>query len=164
MQSIAARTRSAIAQRPHLLEALADGVLNVTAAARILDVDDTRTDTVASALRRLSDTFDEVATADPPRVRVERDPATAMLATHIEVPADAVAIEVEGADLGHHRAVIGRLGVLSIDVYAATMAADSACYVIPETRLSDGITAVEQPADAAVYMAIHSSATRVNGR
>jgi hypothetical protein len=65
--SLAARTREAARRRPFLVAALRAGVVNYTAAARTLDVDDDE-DAVATALRRFAD--DLPPAPDPPNARV----------------------------------------------------------------------------------------------
>jgi len=52
--SLAATTRDAVRERPFLYDALRAGVVNYTAAARVLDVAGD-TDAVATALRRFAD-------------------------------------------------------------------------------------------------------------
>lgn len=58
MASLAERTRDAVDRRPFLRTALAAGVLNYAAAARVLDVDG-ETDAVATALRRYAEDLPE---------------------------------------------------------------------------------------------------------
>jgi hypothetical protein len=58
--SLAAATRDAVRERPFLYDGLRAGVVNYTAAARLLDVEGD-TDAVATALRR----FGEELTDDP---------------------------------------------------------------------------------------------------
>lgn len=164
MQPIAERTRSSIAQRPHLLEALADDVLNVSAAARKLEVDEARHQAVASAIRRLRDDLDEGAVSASPRVRIDRDPTPDSLPPHLDLRDGMVQLEVAGGDLSHHRAVVGRLGALGIELYATMMVDGYATYVIDSDDLGDALPAIERSACEAIYRSIHSSATRVNGR
>jgi hypothetical protein len=52
--SLAAATRDAVRERPFLYDALRAGVVNYTAAARLLDIEGD-TDAVATALRRFAD-------------------------------------------------------------------------------------------------------------
>ena len=56
--SLAAATRDAVRERPFLYDALRAGVVNYTAAARLLDVGGD-TDAVATALRRFADELDD---------------------------------------------------------------------------------------------------------
>jgi len=56
--SLAAATRDAVRERPFLYDALRAGVVNYTAAARLLDVGGD-TDAVATALRRFADELAE---------------------------------------------------------------------------------------------------------
>ncbi|MFP4628952.1 MAG: hypothetical protein ACLFMX_08180, partial [Halobacteriales archaeon] len=58
--------------RPHLREALADGVANVAATARSLAIDASEA-AVVSAVRRLAPEVSDDPTPTP-RVRVDRDP------------------------------------------------------------------------------------------
>lgn len=55
--TVAADTRAAVRERPFLETALRAGVVNYTAAARVLDVGDT--EAVAAALRRYAEAADE---------------------------------------------------------------------------------------------------------
>ena len=62
--SLAAATREAVRERPFLYDALAAGVVNYTAAARLLDVEGD-TDAVATALRRFGEELSAVPDHEP---------------------------------------------------------------------------------------------------
>ncbi|MEE6208719.1 hypothetical protein U3A55_00910 [Salarchaeum sp. III] len=70
MSSLAERTRTAVDARPFLRTALAAGVVNYAAAARLLDVDG-ETDAVATALRRYGDDLTHDADAVDATVTME---------------------------------------------------------------------------------------------
>lgn len=68
--TVAERTREAVRERPFLQDALAAGVVNYTAAARLLDVGDE--ETVAAALRRYGRELDDGRPQGDARVRMHR--------------------------------------------------------------------------------------------
>lgn len=163
-RSAADRVTAALADRPHLREALAAGVLNHAATARHLGVEGADERAVASALRRLAAGIDPAGTGLEPRVRVDRSPADGWAGGTRDPPADAVAVRAEGVDLAHHREVLGRLGASGVVLFAATFDADRAAYLVAEGDLHRTIAALERPTSPAVRAAIDSSADRDKGR
>jgi len=166
MKSAAARTREAMAQHPHLREALAEGVLNIAATARFLDINGVDTTAVEAALRRMASTEVEAPIRSEPRVRIAQeippDSRNRQLETARE--GDTVAVIVEPTDLAHHRAAIGRMGSRGIDLLGVVWTAEHATYVIQRSDLHRVIPALEQPVSEGVRRSIHSSATRDNLR
>lgn len=117
--STAAETREAVQAYPFLLDALRAGVLNFSAAARFLDIEDV--DAGAAALRRLADELPDFEDAPPDvRVRMESgigrvDPGEGLL---------RVGETVLGRDAGSWTAIIaeGELGAGAVARILARMA------------------------------------------
>ncbi|MFP4591599.1 MAG: hypothetical protein ACLFM8_09085 [Halobacteriales archaeon] len=137
--------------RPHLREALADGVANVAATARSLAIDASEA-AVVSAVRRLAPEVSDDPTPTP-RVRVDRDPGETAGAD----PDGAVAVHADGVGLAHHRAALGRLGALGVGLRATTAGPAGATYLVDADDLHRALSAIERPADAAVVASIDSS-------
>lgn len=140
--STAARTRDAITAYPFLLMALRAGVLNYTAAARFLGVEDV--DAGAAALRRLAEDLPALETISPTlRVRMEsgmgpvEDPSEAKLVVGDTAIGSAVgdwtAVVAEGeVELVHVSQVLARIAHENVDPIAASFASD--CLVVVTDR------------------------------
>jgi len=153
--SLAATARAAVHERPFLLEALRAGVVNFSAAARVIDVSDDE-EAVATALRRYAERLPP-RTVAPRRATVtmhsglataEGDEALFSLNGHGFAPGDGdltgvlATGSVDAAALGH---VLGRLGANGVAPVAAGVAGEALCVVV-ERR--DGPRAVQTVEDA----------------
>lgn len=151
--STAEEARAGARSHPFLLEALRAGVLNYSAAARFLGLDDESAGAVA--LRRLADElppFERAAVAD--RIRVERgmgrveDPGTAMLTvgeTHIGRQAgDLTAVIAEGPFNARPAATsVGRLAAAGVHPVAAGWVEDRLIVVVKRAAVARAIRCLE---------------------
>lgn len=156
MSSLAERTRAAVDDRPFLRAALAAGVANYAAAARLLDVSG-ETDAVATALRRYADDLSYATEDADARVTMESglgrvagresgsgDDDGGLLAVNGTAYASGAGsltcvLAVGDVDARALAAVLDRLGVTGVDPAAAGFAGD-ALVVVVERR--DGPTAL----------------------
>lgn len=151
--SVAEEARAGARAHPFLLEALRAGVLNYSAAARLLELEDEAAG--AAALRRLADELPPFERAPvPDRVRVERgvgavgDPTDALFTvgdTHIGRDAgDLTAVSAEGiAGARALAACVGRLSAAAIDPVAAGWTDDRIVVVVARADVATAIRAVE---------------------
>lgn len=166
MKSVTDRTREALYERPALVDALEAGVLNLSATARHLELDDADPEAIATALRRLRDEIDRSTPTEPDRVRIDQgdtdiDTDISVADRRANPAADGTAaIRVEGIDATHHRRVIDRLQVRSIPVHAAGYVDDTAIYHVPRDATHAALRACERATPGAT--SIHSSAGRNN--
>jgi hypothetical protein len=156
-RSLAARTRAAARETPFLVEALAAGVVNYTAAARFLApaIDgDPGEDAVATALRRFADDLDRSAGDRDASVRMEsgvglvEDPADGLLAVGGVgvVPGEGrhTALVAGGdVDPGALGAVLGRLSTAGVDPVAAGVADGSLVVAVERRDGADALRVVE---------------------
>ncbi len=156
--SLAADARAAARERPFLLEALRAGVVNYSAAARLLDVGDDEA-AVATALRRYAEQLPE-RTVESRRATVTMHsglaPAgadEALLTVNGEgFAADGGAYTgvlatgaVDPAALGH---ALGRLGGAGVTPEAAGVAGGSLCVVVERRDGPAALQAVEAALEA----------------
>ncbi len=151
--SVAEDARAGARSHPFLLEALRAGVLNYSAAARFLELEDEAAG--AAALRRLADELPPFERASvPDRVRVERgvgtveDPGEAMLSvdgTHIAPGAgDLTAVIAEGTFGARPVAAsLGRLATAVIDPIAAGWQDDRLVVVVERADVATAIRSLE---------------------
>ena len=151
--NIASRTRAAVRREPFVYDALAAGILNYTAAARYLDVDQEE-EAVAAALRRYAE---EIARPDgptAPRVDMRRglgpvDAADALLTvgdaafgpTDGSLTAILVSGDVPVTALG---SVLARLDVEKIAVEAAGGSRGHLVCLVEAGDGADALRAVEE--------------------
>ncbi len=157
--SLAAETRRAVRDRPFLLYGLRAGVVNFTAAARVLDVEGD-VDAVATALSRYADELPDYGTAPvESRVRMESRIGP------VEEPADAV-LAVGGVALGPGNgtrtavlatgdvgaraleAALARLSVADVPVVAAGVGGGTMAIVVERLDGADALRAVERALEA----------------
>jgi len=112
--SVAERTREAVRREPFLLDALAAGVVNYSAAARYLEVEGDE-ESVATALRRFADELDPEP-VDDRTVSVRLHRGVSLAADPDSTPLLAVG-SAAIADGGDHTAVqaSGPVGVRSLE-------------------------------------------------
>lgn len=155
MASLAERTREAVDARSFLRTALAAGVVNYAAAARLLDIEGEQ-DAVATALRRYADDLDYAEEDADARVRMESglgESESGLLAvngTAYESGAGSLTGIVATGEVRPRAlaAVLGRLDAADIDPEAAGVV-DGALFVVVSRR--DGpnaLRAVEGALDA----------------
>ena len=155
--SLAAETRRAVDRRPFLRTALRAGVVNYTAAARVLAVDG-ETDAIATALRRYADELPAFETESRDvRVRMEsgigpledaNDTADALVTVGGQafgpVDGDRTAIvaigPVDAAALG---AVLARLPAEGLSPTAAGVAGNVLVIVVERLEGANALRAVE---------------------
>jgi len=152
--SLAAATRDAVRERPFLYDALRAGVVNYTAAARLLDIEG-ETEAVATALRR----FAEELPDDPPhdadaRVSMQSglsraedgtdDPLLAVGESRFADGGSLTGIvatgELSAAALGD---VLGRLRAADIAVEAAGVGGETLVVVVQRRDGPDALRTVE---------------------
>lgn len=157
--SLAAETRRAVRDRPFLLYGLRAGVVNFTAAARLLDVEGD-VEAIATALSRYADELPGYETAPvESRVRMEAGIGP------VEGPEDAVLV-VGGTALGPGdgtrtavlatgavgadalEAALARLSVAGVSVVAAGVGADTMAIVVDRLDGADALRAVERALEA----------------
>lgn len=146
MSSIAAETRRAIDERPSFRKALRAGVLNYTAAARLLDVEGD-TGAVASALRRYEAELPEFTAPDRSvRVRMERAVSADTLTIFESRPAAAepTAIALEGdLDATLFARVLSSLSAGDLPVVGAGQVDDQGIVLVDGTDASQALRLVE---------------------
>lgn len=159
MSSLAASTREAVRARPFLYDALGAGVVNYTAAARLLDVDG-ETDAIATALRRYAGELPEDdGTGGDARVSMESGvgpvdaPDDALLTVgdtaYTSGGGSATAIIASGdVDATALEAVLGALRIAEITVEAAGVGAESVVLVVGRRDGPDALRVVERALDA----------------
>lgn len=153
--SVAERTRAAVRREPFLLDALAAGVVNYSAAARYLDVEGDQ-ESIATALRRFAGELEDATPgASRASVRLLRG-----LSLHEEPPDDDGLLAVggqwlvEGDDLAALRAsgdldagalerVLGTLRAASVDVRAAGALPEGLVVAVPKRQGADALRVVE---------------------
>ena len=157
--TVAADTRRAVREQPFVHEALRAGLVNYTAAARLLDVGDT--EPVAAALRRYAEDLPDFE-AEPREVRVtmrsglgsvdDAGPEDAVLAVGDSAFADGGSLTgvlatgaVDPAALGH---VLSRFAVEDIDPEAAGVAGDALVVVVGRRDGPDAVRVVEGALDS----------------
>ncbi len=156
--SLAADARAAVRERPFLLAAMRAGVVNYSAAARLIDVGDDEA-AVATALRRYAERLpgrSVEARAANVRMHSGLGPAAgdvALLAVAGEgfaagagdLTGVLAAGEVDPAALGH---ALGRLGAAGIAPVAAGVAGEALCVVVERRDGPRAVQAVEDALDA----------------
>ncbi len=159
--SIAEEARAGVRAHPFLLEALRAGVLNYSAAARFLGIEDEAAG--AAALRRFADELPAFEPADvPDRIRVTRgvgpieDPAEAIVTVDdIALGEDAgewTAIVAEGGQ--DARAIargIARLWAADIDPVATGSDGDQLIVVIERADTANAIRCLEGDAPGSTH-------------
>jgi len=151
--TLAADTREAVRRHPFLHDALRAGVLNYSAAARFLDVDD-ETDAVVAALRRYAEDLPDYESPTPgAAVSMRRglgrgDPEEALL-----VAGETALVPENGSltgllatgdvDAAALRSALGRLATAEVDVEAAAVAGDALVVVVGGRDGPDALRAVE---------------------
>jgi hypothetical protein len=153
-RSLAARTREAARRHPFLLEALAAGVVNYTAAARFLadELDDPDEEAVATALRRFGADLDRTAADRGVRVSMESGVGVAEAPAEPLVSVAGTALAAGAGEGGSTallargevgadglRAVLGRLAAEGVDPSAAGVAGGVLVAVVDRR---DGATAL----------------------
>jgi hypothetical protein len=152
--SLAAATRDAVRERPFLYDALRAGVLNYTAAARLLDVEGD-IDAVATALRRFAEELPEGSAHDARASvsmqsglgRVESDDALLVVGdTRLASGAGSLtgivaSGEVSPATLGD---VLGRLRATDIAVEAAGVGDETLVVAVQRRDGPDALRVVER--------------------
>ncbi|MDS0223350.1 hypothetical protein NDI54_18565 [Haloarcula sp. S1AR25-5A] len=155
--SLAAATRDAVRERPFLYDALRAGVVNYTAAARMLDIDGEE-EAIATALRRFAEELDDdPANESDARVSMESGlgrvkPADGETAAVLAV-GDAAFAEGAGsltgivatgdlspAALGE---VLGRLRAADVSVDAAGVTDEALVVVVSRRAGPDALRVVE---------------------
>lgn len=164
--SLAARTREAVRERPFLHEALRAGVVNYTAAARLLDVDG-EVDAIATALGRYAEDLD-ARNPPPDDVRVSMrsgiaaveagagsddgddgaasvDPLLAVGDRTFAADGGSLTAVVASGDVSADalRRVLGRLATADVEVAAAGVGADALVVVVERRVGADALRAVE---------------------
>jgi len=150
--TLAADTREAVRQRPFLQTALRAGVLNYTAAARLLDVGDT--DAVATALGRYAEDLPEYATEQcDVRVRMQRglgegDPAEALLtvgetALVPDAGSQTAVVATGEVDAAALQSALGRLATADVAVTAAGVAGDGLVVAVDRRDGPDALRVLE---------------------
>jgi len=151
--SLAAATRDAVRERPFLYDALRAGVVNYTAAARLLDVEGD-TDAVATALRRFADELAEAPTHESEaRVsmqsglgRVEDNDALLVVGdTRMGAGAGSLTGIVASGDVSAPALgdVLGRLRAADITVEAAGVGDETLVVVVERRDGPDALRVVE---------------------
>ena len=152
--SLAAATRDAVRERPFLYDALRAGVLNYTAAARLLDVEGD-IDAVATALRRFAEELPEGSAHDARASvsmqsglgRVESDDAllgvgdTRLASGAGSLTGIVASGEVSPATLGD---VLGRLRATDIAVEAAGVGDETLVVAVQRRDGPDALRVVER--------------------
>ncbi len=150
MASIAAKTRRAIDQRPSLRHALRAGVLNYTAAARLLEIDGD-TGAVASALRRYASELPPLGSRDHSiRVRMERDVSPEALTLFDTHPGDEnlTAITLEGTlDPTVFARVLSSISAGDVTVKGAGQLEDQGVVLVADADASRALRLVEAAID-----------------
>lgn len=149
--SVAAKTRSAVRQRPFLQDALRAGIVNYAAAARTIDVSDDN-DAVATALRRYREQLSEWAVAER-QVRVSmRSGLEPMDEGLLKVGdqafgagrGDFTGIVATGSvDAAALEQVLAVLRTNQIPVTAAGVGSKSLVVVVPRETAADALRCVE---------------------
>ena len=154
MASLAARTREAVRERPFLYDGLRAGVINYTAAARVLDVDG-ETEVIATALRRYAEELcDDPLPDTDGRVSMQSglgvvadDPDPLLVVGDTAYRADAGSLTGIVATGAVGPAALERaLGVLraeEIDVEAAGVAGETILFVVSRRAGPNALRAVE---------------------
>ena len=151
--SLAARTREAARERPWLVDALAAGVVNYTAAARSLEIEG-GTDAVATALGRYAEELRKpIPPGDGGRVRMRsgvdladtaEDAVLAVGDTGIVDGGDRTVLIASGVDAATAlERCLGRLRVEGIDVEAAGWADGTLAIVVDRREGPKALRLVE---------------------
>lgn len=156
--TLAADTRAAVRDRPFLYEALRAGVVNYTAAARVLDVDG-EPEAVAAALRRYASTLPAYEEApreatvtmrsglgSPDAVRADdREPLFAVGDARLVPGAGTqTGVLATGAvDATALRVVLGRLATADVEPVAVGVGGDALLVVVERRDGPDAVRAVE---------------------
>lgn len=164
--SLAAETREAVRRQPFVLAGLRAGVLNYTAAARFLDVDDE--EAVATALRRFADELPDWET-ERRRVRVTMqrglglvdEPTTEeplLVVNGVELAADdagagrqrplTAILGVGDVDARGLAVVLARLHAVDVSVAAAGVAGDALVVAVDERDAATALRVFEDALDA----------------
>ena len=149
--TVAAETRAAVRSRPYLETALRAGIVNYTAAARLLDCGDEAA--VAAALRRYAD---ELESHEPANRRVtvsmqsglERADSGGLLRIgdigYEVADGDLTAVVARGdVDALGLEPAVGRLRTADVDVDAAAATDGSLVVVVPRRGGADAVRAIE---------------------
>jgi hypothetical protein len=150
--TVAAETRSAVRERPFLYDALRAGIVNYTAAARLLDLGET--DAVAAALRRYSE---ELETPSPSERRASVSMRSGVGAIEDGEGLLSVGDATFGIGGGDHTAIVatggfeatalgeilGRLRTADVGVVAAAGADGTAAAVVERRAGADAVRIVE---------------------
>ncbi|QDX41280.1 hypothetical protein [Salarchaeum sp. JOR-1] len=155
MPSLAERTRDAVDARPFLRTALAAGVVNYAAAARLLDVEGEQ-DAVATALRRYADDLTHEAAGADATVRIESGLGasdTGVLAVNDTAYASGAGsltgvVATGSVDARAVAAVLGRLDAAGINPEAAGYTDNSLVVVVERRDGPNALRAVEGALDA----------------
>ncbi|WP_248515690.1 DUF7523 family protein [Salinarchaeum laminariae] len=145
--SVAARTRRAVKADPALYDALRDGVVNYSAAARSLNVEGDE-ESIATALRRFADELD-TRQEDQRRVSVRLHRGVALDSTaargiDFEASGDVTAIEASGdVDPRALEAVLGRLRTAEIGVLQTTLTDESLVVAVEQRAGADALRVTE---------------------
>ncbi|MGB9985787.1 DUF7523 family protein [Salarchaeum japonicum] len=155
MASLAERTRDAVDARPFLRTALAAGVVNYAAAARLLDVDGEE-DAVATALRRHADDITYETTRADATVTMESglgESDTGLLSVNDTAYASGAGsltgvVATGDVDARALASVIGRLDAAGIAPEAAGYTTHSLVVVVDRRDGPNALRAVEGALDA----------------
>lgn len=158
-RSHADRARERADEHPFLIEALAAGVVNYTAAARFL-FEDPDEEAVATALRRYAEDLSRTAEDRTARVSMESgvgvaedpdDPLLGVAGTAIAPGAGeltALVVTGEGVDASALGAALGRLSTAGIEPVAAGGADGGAVVVVERADGADALRVIEGALDA----------------
>jgi hypothetical protein len=156
-RSLAARTREVARERPFLVEALAAGVVNYTAAARFLtpEIDgDPGEEAVATALGRFAEEIERSVTDADARVSIQRgvglvpasEEALLTVGDRGVVPGegDHTALVASGdVDTAALAAALSRLSTAGVDPVAAGVVAGTLVVVVPRREGADALRVLE---------------------
>lgn len=149
--SVAAQTRRAVREDPALYDALREGIVNYSAAARSLDVTGDE-ESIATALRRFADELESGEDGDRRvSVRLHRSVALNRAASGVdlETSGDATAIEATGdVDQIALEAVLGRLRIADIEVSAASLTGETIVVAVEDRSGADALRATEGALEA----------------
>lgn len=141
--STAAAARRAIRAHPFLLAALRAGVLNYSAAARFLELDDVEAG--AAALRRLGNEETEVGPREPElRIRIERDVPAALADSLESDQADLRAIVATGSIASMTVArIVARFDDADVDLLGMTWTPDRLTIAVASSSTATALRCVE---------------------
>jgi len=153
--TVAARAREAVDRRPFLRDALAAGVVNYTAAARLIDAGDTAA--VAAALRRYAEDLDPHTPGGDARVTMttgfglaeagpDAEPLLSVGGTALAPDAGSLtAVVARGAAPGALETVLGRCRTAGVEVVAAGAARETLVVAVPRRDGPETLRVVEDP-------------------